>query len=220
LQKVKWLIGKELKLELRRKSVAAGLGLYLLSSVFIYYLTVGLNHHVLGPLIWSALFWTTLLFTAVNSVAKSFIGERKGLDIYYYSIVNPESVIISKIIYNFFLCLLMALVGFVLFSVLLTNPIQDFLTFGLVLVLTSLGFAASFTLLSGVAAKANNSNVVMAVLSFPVVISILLMAIKITKNSIDGLDRSASYDELLILLAINCLVGAMSYLLFPYIWRS
>jgi heme exporter protein B len=61
---------------------------------------------------------------------------------------------------------------------------------------------------------------VMAVLSFPIVISILLMAIKITKNCIDGLEASASYDELLTLLAINCLVGAMSYLLFPYIWRS
>ena len=60
----------------------------------------------------------------------------------------------------------------------------------------------------------------MAVLSFPVVISILLLVIKITKNCIDGLDRSVSYDEMITLLAINCLVTAMSYLLFPYIWRS
>jgi heme exporter protein B len=60
----------------------------------------------------------------------------------------------------------------------------------------------------------------MAVLSFPIVISILLMAIKITKNVLDGLDRSASYDELLNLLAINCILGVLAYLLFPYIWRS
>lgn len=211
---------KELTLELRRKSVLAGLGLYLLSTVFIYYLTVGLNHHVLSPLIWSALFWATLLFTAINTIAKSFIGEKKGLEIYYYSIAKPETVIISKMIYNFMLSVLMAIIGFILFSVLLTNPIHDLKTFSVALVLTSAGFATSLTLLSGVAAKANNSNIVMAVLSFPIVISVLLMAIKITKNCIDGLEASASYDELLTLLAINCLVGAMSYLLFPYIWRS
>lgn len=211
---------KELTLELRRKSVLAGLGLYLLSTVFIYYLTIGLNHHVLSPLIWSALFWATLLFTAINTIAKSFIGEKKGLEIYYYSIAKPETVIISKMIYNFMLSVLMAIIGFILFSVLLTNPIHDLKTFSIGLVLTSAGFATSLTLLSGVAAKANNSNIVMAVLSFPIVISILLMAIKITKNCIDGLEASASYDELLTLLAINCLVGAMSYLLFPYIWRS
>jgi heme exporter protein B len=220
LQKVKTLIKKEFTLELRRKSVVTGIGLYLLSTVFIYYLTIGLNHSLITPLVWSGLFWSTLLFTAVNTVAKSFIGEKKGLDIYYYSIVHPESVILSKITYNFLLCLIMGIFAVVLFTLFLTNPIQDILTFSIVLVLACLGFSASLTLLSGVAAKANNSNVLMAVLSFPVVISILLMAIKATKNCIDGLDASASYDELLTLLAINCLLTAMSYLLFPYIWRG
>jgi len=42
--------------------------------------------------------------------------------------------------------------------------------------------------------QGNNSSILMAVLSFPVVISILLMAIKVTKNCIDGLDRSVSLD--------------------------
>jgi len=60
----------------------------------------------------------------------------------------------------------------------------------------------------------------MAVLSFPVVITILLMAIKVTKNCIDQLGWDASWDELLTLFSINCLVAAVSYLLFPYIWRS
>jgi heme exporter protein B len=60
----------------------------------------------------------------------------------------------------------------------------------------------------------------MAVLSFPVVIAILLLAIRLTKNVLDGIDRSASLDELLNLLAINCILTALAYLLFPYIWRS
>jgi heme exporter protein B len=60
----------------------------------------------------------------------------------------------------------------------------------------------------------------MAVLSFPVVVSILLLAIKITKNCIDDLDPSINYSPLISLLAINCLVTAISYLLFPFIWRN
>jgi len=50
--------------------------------------------------------------------------------------------------------------------------------------------------------------------------SILLMSVRITKNSIDGIDRAASSDEFLNLLAINCIAGALGYVLFPYIWRS
>jgi heme exporter protein B len=214
------LIQKEFVLELRRKSVLSGLVLYLFSTVFIYYLTFSLRQNLINPLVWSALFWVTILFSSVNTVAKSFIGEKKGQEIYFYSLTNPESIILSKLIYNFLLCALLSYSGFTLFILFINNPIADTLVFALTILLATWGFSSSLTLLSGIAAKANNSNILMAVLSFPVVISILLLVIKITKNCIDGLDRSVSYDELLTLLAINCLVTAVSYLLFPYIWRS
>ncbi|MFN7329932.1 MAG: ABC transporter permease, partial [Bacteroidota bacterium] len=61
------LLRKELKLELRRKSVIAGLSLYLVSTVFIYYLSIGFNRQVVNPLVWSAIFWATLLFSAINT---------------------------------------------------------------------------------------------------------------------------------------------------------
>lgn len=214
------LFKKEFTLELRRKSVVSGLALYLFSTAFICYLTFNLRQNLVTPLVWSALFWITILFTAVNSVAKSFIGEKKGRDIYYYSIANPASIILSKILYNFLLCTLLSAAGYILFVLFLGDPIHDLIIFATLILLTSLGFASSLTLLSSIAAKANNSTILMAVLSFPIVISILLMAIKVTKNCIDGLGWDASWDEMLTLLSINCLVAAVSYLLFPYIWRS
>jgi heme exporter protein B len=214
------LLKKEFILELRRKSVISGLGLYLLSIIFICYLTFNLRQNAISPNTWSALFWLTILFSVVNSVAKSFIGERKGVHIYYYSIASPQQVILSKVIYNTILCLIISLVGYLLFSVFIYNPVQDQLTFFFVLTLASIGFASSLSLISGIAAKANNSNVLMAVLSFPVVISILLMAVRVTKNTVDGLEFAASSDELLNLFAINCIAGALGYVLFPYIWRS
>jgi heme exporter protein B len=107
-----------------------------------------------------------------------------------------------------------------MFILFLGDPIADKFMFSLLILLTSMGFSTSLTMLSSIASKTSSSNVLMAVLSFPVVVSILLLAVKVTKNCLDGLDRSASWDEILILFAINCLVGALSYLLFPYIWRS
>jgi heme exporter protein B len=214
------LVQKEIKLELRRKSVVAGLTLYLFSTVFISYLAFALKQNLITPMVWSALFWITILFTAINTVAKSFIGERRGLDIYYYSIASPVDILLSKILYNFFLCLLLAAAGYFLFTIFLNDPIDDKLIFSATLALASFGFASSLTLLSGIASKANNSNILMAVLSFPILISILLIVIKITKNCIDGLDRSINYNALLALLAINCLVTAVSYLLFPFTWKN
>jgi heme exporter protein B len=51
-------------------------------------------------------------------------------------------------------------------------------------------------------------------------IPLLLVVMKISKNAIDGLDPTVSYDEVVILLAINGIVASLSYILFPYLWRS
>lgn len=214
------LIQKEFTLELRRNAVISGIGLYLFSLIFICYLTFSLRQNSINEATWSALFWLALLFSVINSVAKSFIGEKKGLFMYYYSLASPQAIIISKVVYNTILCLVLSLAAFLLFSIFIGNPVKDMGLFILTLLLTSAGFSASLSLISAIASKANNSSILMAVLSFPVIISVLLMAIKITKNVLDGLDRSASTDELLNLIAINSILGALAYILFPYIWRS
>ena len=214
------LIRKEFTLELRRKSVISGIGLYLFSLIFICYLTFSLRQSSINEATWSALFWLAILFSVVNSVAKSFIGEKKGSFIYFYTVASPQAIILSKIIYNTALCLVLSLTGFALFSLFISNPVQDPALFILTLVLSSFGFSAALSLISGIASKANNSSILMAVLSFPIIIALLLMAIKVTKNVLDGLEREASRDELLNLLAINCILTALAYILFPYIWRS
>lgn len=220
LQGLKILLVKEFRLELRRRSVISGIALYLVSLIFICYLTFSLRRDVINEATWSALFWLTILFSVVNSIAKSFIGEKRGVAIYYYSVASPQLVIISKIIYNSILCFVLSVAGYILFQLFIDNPIQDHGFFFLLLILTSIGFSGALTLISGIAARANNSNVLMAVLSFPIVIGILLMAIRVTKNVLDDLDRSVSYDELLNLLAINGILAALAWLLFPFIWRS
>jgi heme exporter protein B len=220
LRNLNTLISKEFQLEFRRKAVISGLGLYLISTVFICYITFSLRHEQISPLVWSALFWITLLFTSIQAIAKSFIGERQGRSIYYYSIASPSSIILSKIIYNFLLAAVVSLVGYLMFSLFIGNPVSDTFLFIVTIILVSMGFAATLTLISAVAAKTSSGHILMAVLSFPIIISILMIGIKLTKNCVDGLDRSVSTHELIILASINCIVTAVSYLLFPYIWRS
>lgn len=213
-------IKKELTLEWRQRYAINGILLYLVSTIFICYLSFNVRVNQLNPITWNALFWIILLFTAINAVAKSFIQEKEGKYLYYYWLVSPQVLIISRIIYNSLLMLLLALLGFAIYSVILGNPVNDPLLFVANLVLAAVSFSSSLTMLSAIASKANNNQTLMAILGFPVILPMLLMIIKISKNAIDGLDRSVSYDEMLTLLAINLIVGAVSYLLFPYLWRS
>jgi len=161
-----------------------------------------------------------MLFTAVNAIGKSFSQERFGRLIYYYSLCSPQAIILSKIIYNVLIMLLLALTGFGFYALVLGNPVGDSGLYLICIVLAAVGFASVLTLIAGIASKADNGATLMAVLSFPIILPMLLMTIRLAKNALDGLDWSASTDEITTLLAIDAIVVTLSYLLFPYLWKS
>jgi heme exporter protein B len=220
LKEIKILVQKEILLEWRQRYALNGMILYIVSTVIICYMSFNLKKAQLNEVTWNALFWIILLFTAVNAIAKSFMQERQGRLLYYYTLVSPQGIILSKIIYNVFLMLALSAIGYTAYAVVLQNPVQDIPLFLTGLALGSIGFSTTLTMVSGIASKANNNTTLMAVLSFPVIIPMLLMLIKVSKNAIDGLDRSVSIDEILTLFAINLIVVTVSYILFPYLWRS
>lgn len=214
------LIRKEVTLEWRQKFALNGILLYVVSAVFITYLSFGVNQGGLAIPTWNALYWIIIFFSSVNAVAKSFVQEHQGRQLYYYMVASPEAIILSKIIYNSLLTLILALLGYGVFSVILGNPIQDQPLFLLNLMIATIGFSGCLTMVSGIASKAGNNATLMAILSFPLIMPILLMAINISKHAIEGLDRGLSVDKLLTLLAINAIIVTVSYILFPYLWRS
>ena len=214
------IIKKELKIEWRQRYAINGILLYLISTIFICYLSFNVRTNVLQPITWNALFWIIQLFVAINAIAKSFIQEREGRYLYYYSLFSPQALIIARTIYNSLLMLVLSLLGFVIYSVILGNPIEDISLFIINTLLAAVSFSFSLTMISAIASKANNSQTLMAILGFPVILPMLLMIIKISMNAIDGLALSASYQEILTLLAINMIVATASYILFPYLWRN
>jgi heme exporter protein B len=216
------LIQKEVLLELRQRYALNGMLLYVVSTVVVCYFGFGQNSGALAqePWAWNTLFWIILLFTAINAIAKSFAQERQGRLVYYYTLASPQSIIVSKIIYNSLLMLLLALTGYAIYSLVLGNPVEDNLLFLINVGLGAVGFSSTLTMVSGIAAKAGNNSVLMAILSFPVIIPLLILLIRVSKNAMDGLDWSASGDEVITLLAINAIVLSVSYILFPYLWRS
>lgn len=220
LKQVFVLIKKEVFIEWREKLAINSSLLYLTTTIFVCYLSFGLNRATLNPIVWNALFWIIMLFTSVNVIAKSFLQEPEGRQIYYYTLINPSVFIVSKIIYNTFIMLFLNLIALGVYMAIMGNPVQDMLLFVFVSFLGAMSFATSLTMISGIVSKANNNSVMMSILGFPVVLPMILMLIKVSKNAIDGLSRSVSQDEILTLLALNAIVIAISILLFPFLWRS
>lgn len=211
------LLKKEARLEWRQKYAISGILLYVLSTVFIVYMAFV----QVEPVVWIALFWTIVLFASVNAVVKSFQQENSERQIYYYLLARPLAVLLAKIIYNTLLLLVICLLTFAAFAFVAGQPVQDLPLYFLTIALGSLGFSITLTFVSAVAAKASNAATLMAILSFPLIIPILLTLIRLSLIALQGdqVEKIIAPD-LMILGAIDFFLLGFGFFLFPFLWRD
>src|SRR5476651_2551114 len=121
------LIKKEIVLEWRSKYAFNGVLLYVVSTVFICYISFNLNPGFTGssgyPVVWNVLFWIIMLFASVNAIAKSFIQESKSRLLYYYTIASPRAIILSKTVYNILLMSMLSILALAIYMLFFTNTI-------------------------------------------------------------------------------------------------
>jgi heme exporter protein B len=218
------LLKKEIILEWRSKYAFNGILLYIVSTVFVCYISFnlepGFKESSGYPIVWNILFWIIILFASVNAIAKSFLQESKSRLLYYYCIAHPQAIILSKTIYNALLMGLLSVLALLVYMLFFTNTVNDLLFYFIVVLLGSTSFSTVFTMISAIASKAGNNGTLMAILSFPVIIPVILLLIKVSKAAMDGIDRSLNYGTIGVLFAINAIVIATSLILFPYLWRD
>ena len=220
---IKSILIKDILIETRNKYVLGGILLYVFSSVLLIYFALQYSESLKGiePTIWSIIFWLIILFSSVNAVANSFFREPEGRFFYYYWMVNPQSIIVAKLIYNFLFTLLLTVLTFGLFAIMISDPITNYSLFFVTILLGGTGYSFLFTTMSAIASRAGNNATLMAVLGFPLIIPLLIFLTKLTAAAIVSQEfTDETVQNLLMLLAFNILQPTLALILFPYIWRD
>lgn len=218
------LLKKEILLEWRSKYAFNGVLLYVASTVFVCYISFSLSPAFKDSsgyrIVWNVLFWIIMLFASVNAIAKSFIQESRSRMLYYYTIASPQAVILSKIIYNMMLMILLSFLALGVYFIFFNTDVADLLFYSIAVLLGAISFSTVFTTISAIASKAGNNGTIMAVLSFPIIIPVILLLVRVSKAALDGFDRSLNYGNIEALCLINVVVIAVSLILFPFLWRE
>ena len=217
INEIKSLLKKELVLEWRGKYALGGILLYVLSTVFVAYLSFV---KVIDVKTWNALLWIIILFVSINAVSKAFVQEDKSQTLYLYSLASPQGIILSKIIYNALLVWIVSLLALGVYVMLIGNVVQNMGLYLLALSLGSIGFSTILTLVSAIAAQSDNNVTLMSILSFPILLPFLITLIKLSGGAIDGLAWSVLSKYVIVLGLLNMIVVILSYILFPYLWRD
>lgn len=213
----KALLAHEIRMEMRNKQAISSLLVYSISSIYISYLTY---RQQLDPITWNALFWIIMLFAATNAIARSFLGESRGLQLYHYTLLDPASVILSKSTHNILVLCVLGATNLFFFSIFFELPIEETAQFLLGLLMGSFGLSAVLTLVSGIVSRAQGNAALVAILGFPLLFPLLITIIKVSQSAIDGTGWEANLPYWVMLFAVNIIIVALSYLLFPYLWRE
>lgn len=217
LKEISALIQKELLIEWRQRYALGGILLYVISTVFICYLSF---RNIIEVNTWNALFWIIILFASINSTAKSFLQESRGRMLYYYTLTSPQAFVLSKMIYNSVLMLVLSLICFGFYSLFMGNIVENLPLFFLIIVLGSIGISSLLSMMSAIASKAHNNFTIMAILSFPIIMPILIVIIRLSQNAITGTDFSLNLKYFGMLFSLDVIVITLAYLLFPYLWKD
>ncbi|HEV9038791.1 MAG TPA: heme exporter protein CcmB [Puia sp.] len=206
---------KDVLLEVRQQYTFYGVLLYVASTIFVLYLSMGQPEGA----VWKGLFWMMQLFICVNAVAKSFLQEGKERLLYFYSIAGARDFILSKLLFNALLMVLMSLVSVGLFLLMLGDPTSDVLWFVLIGSLGGISLSLVFTFLAAIAARAQQSSALMAILGFPLVIPQLLLLNKVSSIAFSEVQGGLA-GMIGLLAALDAMIVALTVILFPFLWKD
>ncbi|MBW6479320.1 MAG: heme exporter protein CcmB [Bacteroidales bacterium] len=217
IKQIIYLIQKEFLLEWRQKHALGGIMLYLVSTIFICYLSFA---GIMSIPTWNALFWIIIAFASLNLVLKSFGDETSGRKLYLYTLAAPTAIIFSKILINSIVMIVLGVLGFVLFNLFMGNIAGGNLTYWVVLITGVLGFSSVLTMVSAIASQARNNFTLMAILGFPLILPLLLLLIRASLGAIEGASLKSVSGDLVVILLLVMISLTLSNILFPYLWKE
>ena len=213
------LVIKDLRVELRTRYSLNALIMFALVTLFA--LGVTFTGQILTFRIHAALIWIMIYFSGLQGLSGGFVKEEEARTAMALRIYAPSSVIFfGKLVFSLLILTILVVFLFPLYYILMNPEIKRFWIMILVLILGIFGLSATSTITAAMVSKANVKGALFAVLSFPLMLPLLLIAISATSVCLGGGDGQTLWDSLKILIAYPVIVTAVSFLLFDYVWNN
>ncbi len=215
-----WVIFiKDLKLDLR--SLENILAMLFFSVIIILVFSFALptdndSHQLLAP----GLFWVTFLLAGLLSLNKSFQIEKDDecIESLLLAPISRGNIFLAKMGWSVVFILSIQIIVIPIFSILFYSPLIHYF-FELILLsfITSIGFSSLGTLLGGLTTDLRFREILLPILLFPLLLPILLAAVKITQSIVSGQGISEVIDWFKLLVGFDLIFLIISYLTFEFV---
>jgi heme exporter protein B len=217
------VFAKEWRTELRTRYALNTLALFAVNTLVVVSASLGPLGTAKGRSgeALPVLLWLILLFAAAAGLPRSFVHEEETLTATALRLAaTPSALFCGKLAYALtLLAALEALVTPLYLAVMSIDPTRPGLLIA-TLAAGGFGLAAGSTLVAAIIAQARGKGTLFAVLSFPVLLPLLLLAVELTRGAFFGLPgTSASGVALAQLLLYDATVTTAGLMLFPVVWN-
>jgi heme exporter protein B len=215
---------KDIRSELRSRYALNALLLFAVSAAVAVSLgttSLGLRREGDWLAVQASLLWIALLFAALNGLARSFVQEEETRTALALRLAAPPvAVYLGKLLFNLALLALLDAVTSALFVLFLRVEIGGLGLFAALLAAGSVALAATTTILAAIIAKASLKSALFAVLAFPLLVPLLVVAIRGTTLALEGAGWERGWPFLQTLLAFALAMLTASLLLFRTVWEA
>ncbi len=217
VQRIFWLAWRDLVLEFRGRTGILSAVFFLAVMLFILAMAFGPNPQDLQKAAPGVL-WVALAFAGSLLAGRAFGLEVEDgtLDDLLLTPGSREWIYFGKLLFQFSLLVLVGLALLVLTAGLFYLPLQNLGWFILVLLLGSLGYAAISTFYAGMLARLRGREVLLPLLLFPLVIPVVLAAVRFTQGLAEGIPVGELADWLRLLLVFDIIYVTVCAMVFPY----
>jgi heme exporter protein B len=215
---------KDLRSELRTRYALNALVLFAASTVVALSLGVGFLTEARNAdlaAIHAALLWIAVLFAAFTGLARAFVHEEETRTAAALRLAAPPiAVYLGKLLFNLLLLLVLDVLVTLLFVLLLHVQIGNLGLFLALLLAGSLGLVAATTLIAAIIARASARGALFAVLSFPLLVPLLVVAIQGSTLAFVGEGWARGLAPLQVLVAYTVALFVASLFLFGTVWEA
>lgn len=170
--------------------------------------------------LYAVLLWIILVFSALSGLSRSFVKEQEAgtIDTLKLS-ARPQAVFLGKLMFNLTLLAALELIIVPVFVLLMGYSIGHPLPFVGIVVVAGLGLGAGTTIVAAMIAQASTRGALFSALSFPLLLPLMITAIKGCEQASIGIDR-IGWAEARMALAYLVIMIIVSLFLFPLIWEE
>lgn len=212
------VFAKDWRAELRTRFALNTLGLFAVTTLVVVSFSLGpLGGSPAGPAVLPAVLWLILLFAATAGLPRLFVAEEETHTATALRLAaTPSALFCGKLVYGLTLMLALELITTPLYLAMVQLPVVSPGLLAATLVVGAVGLAATSTLVAVMVAQARGRGTLFAVLLFPVLVPLLVMAVALTRQAVSGEPAPVELYQLLLYDASVIVVGLM---LFPVLWN-